>query len=280
VVQDAVQLRWPCVICLALLIGACDREQSEAPSASGPSCKDRTTRLETRLAELVESSPAPGLAPTGLDPIESSAGAVHDTAGPSITVRKDGGLTLDSSPPMKIEELALQLAEQAERYPQAAPLLIWADRAAPAELVGKVAAVAPAGRPVRLMAVGPERPREPYDADLEATPGAAAARAAAALAPSERATEIAGQMERAIGSCGALARVFESVGSEPPEGKARHMARAAPRALRECDCKAADIDAIEYVLLSLFGAYERPVRWFPATAGPAGAKTASDLVPR
>ncbi len=276
-IQDGVQHRWWCgLAALALLAGACDRSQSD-----GPSCEDRTTRLANRLAALVESSPMSGLVPAGLDPIESSAGAALDGAGSIVGVRKDGSVTLDFGPPMTIEEVAQRLAERAERDRQPAPVLLWADRAAPAELVARVAAVAPAGYPVRLMAVGPVRPREPYDAELEATAGAAAARAAAALAPGERATEIARQMERAVGPCASLARVFADVGGEPPEGKARHMARAAPRALRECDCKAADMDAIEYILLSIFGAYERPIRWFPAAAGaPANARTAADLVPR
>jgi len=184
-------------------------------------------------------------------------------------VRRDGGVSMNGERLQNIEsDLAERLAAEVETMRmmgRSGPLYIWADVATPAATVATIAAAAPDGLATRLALAGPEHTETQYEAALLANPNVAKLRRDTdAVDPSQKAVIVAERVQEAVGLCAPLIRVFGDIAGVEASKKAERMAIGAPAAIRECGCNVADLDMIEYTLLAILGAFDRPIRSIPA----------------
>ncbi len=243
---------------------------SAAASPAAPlSCDQRMDRFAAHLGPAVKQG-SWRVIPPGIEPIESTRGEPLQAGGPEVVLARDGGVTLNGEPmdPSALDErLAawLRMQEQIGADPRAmSALYIWVDRAADPATVARLAAAAPAKLPPRLVVVGPKPTPGAYQKELLGHPTVAAFRDRIAGAdPSQRAVAVAEALSNAIGICAPLVRVFGDIASIEGSKKGEYMAEHAPAALRECSCRVADLDLVEYALLGTLGAFEQPIRTLP-----------------
>src|SRR5690606_4433208 len=86
--------------------------------------------------------------------------------------------------------------------------------------------------------------------------------------PSARATAAARVIEEAVGTCAPLIKVFGDLALLEGSEKGPHLAEAAPRALRACDCQVGNLDALEYALIGVLGGFDRPILSVPLARAP------------
>jgi hypothetical protein len=257
------------LLCAAAACGAKDDDVEQT------ACDARADRLATRLSALAKEAPSWMYVPPGLTPIESPRGAAMERPEPTVVVRRDGALEYRGEP---TPDLGERLAIERRIHPDASAVYVLADRDAPAAAVGQVVAALPAGMSARLVVRGPERPIDDADRRLRRQPSVAEFAAGIDRKDvSERAVHAAEAMSKAIGRCTPMIELFGAVAGVDPEGKTRIVAEGAPRALRACGCRLADVELFEYVLLSIFDAYGAPMRWLPLADVPADARTAAEL---
>jgi len=225
-------------------------------------------RLATLLAQATEGALLQMMAiPTQISPVESPQGTPVDERGLGLVVGPRGDMSFQGEAVANIEpDLRDRLEAELERMQTAGrsvPLYVWADQATPAATVAQIASVAPDPLELRLLVVGPQPAAASYEVELLKNPRVSAFRDQLdELDPSERATFVARKISKTVGNCAPLVRVFADVDVEP-ERRAMVMAERTPHALRECQCKVADLDLVEYTLLGLLGVFDRRVAWLP-----------------
>ena len=263
---------WKLVLIVAVM--SCSGRSSEPeakpePEAKQLSCDARMDRFEAALAPVAKETGALLTIPPDIAPIESTKGEPVREYGPVVVVRRDGGVSMNGERLQSIEtDLADRLAAEVETMRmmgRSGPLYIWADVATPAATVATIAAAAPDGLATRLALAGPEHTETQYEAALLANPNVAKLRRDTdAVDPSQKAVIVAERVQEAVGLCAPLIRVFGDIAGVEASKKAERMAIGAPAAIRECGCNVADLDMIEYTLLAILGAFDRPIRSIPA----------------
>ncbi len=226
-------------------------------------------RFADALGPLAKSGGMALPIPPGISAIESSEGTPIEGYGPQLVLGKDDTLSLQGRLLRSIDELGNELAltvEMARASGRTEPLYIWVDQASAAARVASILAVVPAGMEARLVLVGPEPSLSEYERELLDIPRVQTLRQEIDdLDPADKATTLAQRMQVAVGSCAPLMKAFGSVASTDGTSKAEYMAKAAPEALRACACEVADLEFIEYTLLAIMGAFDRPLRSIPAS---------------
>ncbi len=207
------------------------------------------------------------MAPAGISPIESAAGQAARGGGTEITVGAGGEVLVNGE---SLADLAPELRQWLEVHAKVSPKLatlpiyVWPDRAASAARVAEVAAAVPHGREVRLAFLGPAPAIAADAAALVKQPEIAALRdRVTRLDPGQRAAFLAGEIQKAVGTCAPLVEAFGSVATVAADQKGAYLARAAPAALKKCGCAVGDLDVIVYAMLQIFGEWDRPMRWVP-----------------
>ncbi len=240
------------------------------PPSEPLSCDERMDRFAARLAPAAKEGNWLPI-PAEIEPIESPRGEPVQWGGAVVVLTRDGAITLDGEPVAEAE-LGEQLAawrrmrEQMAATSRAmAAVYVWADRAADPAKVARIAAAAPAALPARLVVVGAQHVADDYEKALlgHATVAGFRDQLATADEPSNRAVMVAEHISNAVGLCAPLIRVFGNTAGIEASSKGEYLAKGAPSALRECDCGVADLDLLEYALLAVMGAFERPVRTVP-----------------
>lgn len=241
---------------------------STTSESSKLACDQRMDQLAGRLPLLAKESGIALAVPVGLTPIESSKGSPVESYGSTLVIESDGAFVFQGQQVANLDDLKDRLTVELDRIlasDRGRALYIWAQASTPAASVAHLVSAVPADFDARLALVGPERPLSDHDAELLNNPRIQRLRDEIDdLDPAQKAATFAKQIQAAVGACAPLIRVFGSVASTPGTSKAEYMAKAAPEALRDCQCQVADLDTIEYALLAVMGAYERPVRSIPA----------------
>ncbi|MCB9559344.1 MAG: hypothetical protein H6709_18250 [Kofleriaceae bacterium] len=269
---------WVGVVLVVAAATGCGNEARRA----GPSCAERADRLGAALRGLADQvrvfgpgvAVAPPELPHGRPLSRAAAGPVQLT----LEVGRDGTVTIrGTSLGADRDALRERLAAEAARAgvdpdaPSTPTLYVVADAATTLAALDDVVAAVPEAFELRLVGVGPEPSLSPYLTELRDLPAAKKVRDDIEHAdPSLRATRVASHMQDVVGSCAPLIRIFGGVAATE-EDKATYMAREVPGALRACSCKVGDPDVVEYLLLEVFDAYQRPQRWLPLARAHADA---------
>ena len=233
------------------------------------SCDERMKRFEAQLA-LATKTPSAGIEiPAAIAPVESTKGRPADRHGPVLVVEARGAMTFNGETMTRIEpDLRDRLGVEAKLMrmtERSAPLYVWADRATPAALVAQIVAIVPKDFEPRFLLAGPLPARSAYGDELmRDTEVSEFRRDVPGLDPAEKAVLIARNFEKAIGTCAPLIKAFGEIAAMDASQKGSFLADASPRAVRECKCKVTNIDLLEYLMLTILGAYERTVTWIPA----------------
>ncbi len=253
---------------VATLCFACSSSSSQSePTPKKQSCEQRMDRFAAQLAP-VATEPGNLLAvPARVHLVESDKGSPVREPGVTIAVDRDG-MTVDGELVERVEpDLRERLARQGEMMEalgEALSIYIAADASTPAPRVAEIAASAPEGVDVRFVLLGPARGGAAYEQELLAVPAVQQLhRDMDSVDPSRRAMQLAQSVEQAIGTCTPLIRVFGQIAALAPADKGAFLAREAPAALRQCKCNVGDLDLLEYAMLAVMGAFDRPLRWIP-----------------
>jgi hypothetical protein len=269
------------VLLIALVVAAgCSR-------GSKVECERRTEALATELGELAEGAGISAPVPDGVELVVSPAGRPVREVGFAVAIDADGSATLSGRPvgdsPDALGGRLRQRLEvdQQMAVDRPAQLLVLADRRLPVAKLAALMAAVPGEIGDRRLIVTAAEPRAEVPSRLATADSVKRLRAdSAAGSASERAAILAERVERAVGGCAPLVRVFGDAAGEGASDKLAFIAREAPKAIRRCDCKVGDLALLEYALLSVAGAYDVPQRWLPLPAPPAGGGTVADLVNR
>ncbi len=264
---------------LAALAAACGRKDQAADAAA---CADRAQRMSATLPDFAAELRV--FHDATVTPPELPAGRRIVFAATAIVVNRDGAVSLEGNT-LGADRAALReqlTARLARTVDIATPdLYVVAEAATPVRVLDEVLAAVPEGFELKLTGLGPALELTPYHRQLQEQPWARALDAELRTAdPSSAAVELSRRMERALGTrCAPLTRVYGSVTTE--EDKGSYIARETPIALRACQCAVAEPDVLEYLLLAVFGAYDRPQRWIPLVREHGDAAgTVADLAAR
>jgi hypothetical protein len=243
-----------------------------AKQSRASSCVQRVERFANALAPVANSGIAMTV-PASIEPIVSTKGTFANQYGATVVVRRDGVYFNDYERLATTDDVRDRLAAEAEMLrsmERDAALYIWADRSAKLREVNTILAVAPKQMERRLLLAGPKPEITDYQRELLKNPAVLEFFAnVSSDDPSRRAVYVAEQIEKSIGMCTPLIKAFGAVAGMDAASKGPFLAEAAPKALRDCNCGVADIDLIEYALLSIMGAFDRKVTWVPATEAAA-----------
>jgi hypothetical protein len=257
-------LLWPVVV-----VAACS-------SGSRADCERRTEQLGAAMqAATVDGSGAMLFVPSSIEPVHSESGLPLATMGPVVHVGAAGQLTFNGDA-VTSDELAERLrADRAMAADFARPatnvVYVLPDRRAPvADLAAAVVAL-PDGLEARRVVRAPA-PRNEVPRRLAEAAGVKKLQAEIASGDaSARATAMAKHIQDAVGTCTPLVKLFGDLATGSAASKGRMLADGAPSALRACGCKVADLDVLEFALLSVSGAFDTPNTWLPIRFAPGGA---------
>lgn len=250
------------------------REQQESPQH--PSCEKRATRLSDRLAALEATGKLMVGFSSAVKLIASSYGKSIDIGGTWVAITAAGEISLSGKNNTDLEREIHSMKVDAEMRGDGSaigPVYLAADTAASARLLLEVAAKFRAQNiETRLMTAGPEVVDRGYDSELRAVPSVQSYLAGSPSAEqvSDRAGYLATQLELAIGvNCSPLVKVFSDIAGAPATQKSALLATEMPKGLQTCQCNLPDLDLFEFVMLEIFGAWERRHRWIALPVGTA-----------
>jgi hypothetical protein len=257
------------ILAAAALTPGCSKKAAKAQ------CEQRSEQLAAALAPLGRA-PAPLMVPDTIEPIVSSEGAPVNERAPVLVIDGGGGISFQGERLANLDsDLEPRLAADREAaralgHQVPAVLYVFADRSLAAAALEPIARAAPAGTELRLLvtAPAPAAARARRQA-LLGNPEVARARDAIETGdPSARATAAARVIEESVGTCAPLIKVFGDLALIEGSEKGAHLAEAAPRALRACECRVGNLDVLEYALLGVLGGFDRLVLWVPLARAP------------
>ena len=223
----------------------------EAPAPDAAMCADRTDALAEHLLPAARTSRIWVLDKRDLTPVESDAGRTVDRSGAAISVTNNAEVLFNgemigtgANEKMVVSELRARLAvelEQTERSIDSAsvdamPLYFSVAGKTPVALLQSLLATVPVKMQPRLLVVGPKKKPPAKRLSSADAPSVMTFRAEldkrSRSGPAERAVYIAETMERAIGLCTPLIKLFGDLASTNARDKGLHLAKAAPVAIQ------------------------------------------------
>ncbi len=192
----------------------------------------------------------------GMQLPETSGGGVTTEAGLPVFIRADNSFDFNNQSFKTVAELqstlteefnnARNLAEMTDQ-PSQPRLLLIADARAIASVIPELAAALPPTTSLALIATlaGDTVPTPP--------PTPAAVQAALAVPAELRSQKLAELLTTAIGSCTAVADVFQAVATTSPDMRSMLLLDALPGAVEHCRCEGIDVETVVSAVWSMSG---------------------------
>lgn len=264
------------LLALAALLACNAGAPATAPAKSAdpakpaaPACADRVAALRTLFADA-PTDPVVVNTPPGLElPTTARGAAVTD--GLPLFVRADGSLDINSRTHAAVADAEGALREEADRavtmsqYGRGEPrLLVVADRRAPAAAIRELADAVPPAVGVALVAnlAGDTVPAGPPIPDT--------VRDILAEPADQRAIKLAREVEKAIGTCGPIRKIFEELAVSDPAQRSKHLFTGLPAAIEACTCEL-DVDRLVALVWTIAGKTEPAKRALVLSRDPAVA---------
>jgi hypothetical protein len=251
-------------------------DAAKTSDAARTSEADRATACAGKIAAmraLFADAPTAAIlfnTPPGLELPATTRGVAVD-GGLPLFVRADGSLELGARTHASVADARDALQEEFERaqtfsqhsQPRTGPrMLLVADRRTRATTIRELVDVAPSAADLYLVAdlAGDTIPPGP--------PIPEAVRDILAEPVDQRAIKLAREVERTLGSCGAVREVFESIAASPADQRSKLLFSGLPTAVEKCHCNL-DVDGLVAVVWTIAGKTEPDKRALALSRDPA-----------